>query len=108
MGTGILIIQRFLMGSIVIVNRTIAALVWHTNGLHTARFAHLHELASLLCSTPDSASLLLGMSHFKHFVLVRATKTRRELGNLLIVAPTRGGKGLRAITQLLTWGQSVV
>lgn len=39
---------------------------------------------------------------------MRPTQTRRELGNLLLVAPTRGGKGLAAIAQLLTWPQSVV
>jgi type IV secretion system protein VirD4 len=39
---------------------------------------------------------------------VRPTKARRELGNLLVVAPTRGGKGLLATSQLLTWPHSVI
>jgi type IV secretion system protein VirD4 len=39
---------------------------------------------------------------------VQPTETRRELGNLLVVAPTRGGKGLLATSQLLTWPHSVV
>lgn len=39
---------------------------------------------------------------------VRPTSTRTELGNLLAVAPTRGGKGLLAVSQLLTWPHSVV
>jgi type IV secretory pathway TraG/TraD family ATPase VirD4 len=39
---------------------------------------------------------------------VRPVKTRPELGNLLVVAPTRGGKGLLAVSQLLTWPHSVV
>jgi type IV secretion system protein VirD4 len=52
--------------------------------------------------------LLLGVSHFKNLLHVRPTKTRRELGNLLIVAPTRGGKGLLATSQLLTWRHSVI
>ena len=34
--------------------------------------------------------------------------TRSQLGNLLVVAPTRGGKGLLATAQLLTWRHSVV
>jgi hypothetical protein len=33
---------------------------------------------------------------------------RIELGNLLAVAPTRGGKGLLAVSQLLTWPHSVI
>jgi type IV secretion system protein VirD4 len=39
---------------------------------------------------------------------VKPTKTRRELGNMLVTAPTRGGKGLLAVSQLLTWPSSVV
>jgi type IV secretion system protein VirD4 len=39
---------------------------------------------------------------------VRSTKERRELGNLLVVAPTRGGKGILAVSQLLTWPHSVI
>src|SRR5207249_3677633 len=42
------------------------------------------------------------------FVAVRKMVTRRELGNLLVVAPTRGGKGLLATSQLLSWQHSVV
>src|SRR5207248_6810484 len=38
----------------------------------------------------------------------RPTKARRELGNMLIVAPTRGGKGLLAVSQLFTWKHSVI
>jgi type IV secretion system protein VirD4 len=45
---------------------------------------------------------------FKRFVAVRPTAKRREIGNTLIVAPTRGGKGLLAISQLLSWKHSVI
>ena len=41
--------------------------------------------------------LLLGQTRFDHLLAVRATHQRRELGNLLVVAPTRGGKGLLAV-----------
>ena len=44
----------------------------------------------------------------KRLVTVRQTKQRPELGNLLIVAPTRLGKGLLAVSQLLTWHHSVI
>jgi type IV secretion system protein VirD4 len=80
--------------------------------LHRARFAHRHELTGLLHKTPCSDGVLLGtrkdLLFFKRFVAVRPTKKRREIGNLLLVAPTRGGKGLLAVSQLLTWKHSVI
>ena len=82
----------------------------HDHKLHTNRFARLHELWHLFSPTLDDlkTSLLLGIGHFNHFVCVRPTTTRQELGNLLICAPTRGGKGLLAVSQLLTWPHSVI
>jgi len=92
----------------VFINRLIAFLLT-SRQLHNARFARIDELARLLSSTLEAeTSLLLGVSHLTHVLRVRPTKTRRELGNLLIVAPTRGGKGLLATSQLLTWHHSVV
>src|SRR5436305_15288208 len=80
----------------------------HVDHLHHARFARLHELNRLSTNTFDEPSLLLGVSHFNQALRVRPTKTRRELGNLLAVAPTRGGKGLLAVSELLSWPHSVV
>ncbi|MGH8651202.1 MAG: type IV secretory system conjugative DNA transfer family protein [Burkholderiales bacterium] len=79
-----------------------------THSLHNARFARLDELTSLVSHTLDEGGLLLGISSFNQILRVRLTKTRPELGNTLIVAPTRGGKGLLAVSQLLTWPHSVV
>jgi hypothetical protein len=76
--------------------------------LHPARFAHLHELTSLLHPTVDGPGLLLGESRFSQVLQITPQATRRERGNLLVVAPTRGGKGLLAVSQLLTWPHSVV
>src|SRR5437660_3763537 len=45
---------------------------------------------------------------FKKFVVWRPTQNRREIGNTLIVGPTRSGKGLLATSQLLSWKHSVV
>ena len=72
--------------------------------LHAARFARLHELSQLSSPTLEAlgTSLLLGITSFNHFACVRPTTTRSELGNLLICAPTRAGKGLLAVSQLLT------
>jgi type IV secretory pathway TraG/TraD family ATPase VirD4 len=92
---------------LVFLSRIISALQ-HNQTLHHARFAALHELVSLFSSTWHGTGLLLGVSRFSHVLHVRPTTARRELGNLLIVAPTRGGKGLLATSQLLTWRHSVI
>jgi type IV secretion system protein VirD4 len=76
--------------------------------LHRARFANHHELADLVHHTPVPLSLLLGGNRLRSFFLVRSLSIRRELGNILIVGPTRSGKGLLATSQLLTWQGSVV
>ena len=76
-----------------------------TDHLHTSRFARVHELSRLF--TPDleeiKTRLLLGLGPHGQFVGVGGTRTLPELGNCLVVAPTRGGKGLLAVSQLLTW-----
>ncbi len=79
--------------------------------LHRARFAHTSEVWPLLSSSFTPDGVLLGTRRFllrKRLVTVRKTKQRSELGNLLIVAPTRSGKGLLAVSQLLTWHHSVI
>jgi type IV secretion system protein VirD4 len=107
-GTLAVTIQRFLSGVVLFFNWIIASF-YRNRQLHNARFARIDELASLLSTTLEAeTSLLLGASHFTHVLRVRPTDARRELGNLLIVAPTRGGKGLLATSQLLTWQHSVV
>jgi type IV secretion system protein VirD4 len=82
-----------------------------SQALHRARFARTHELWPLLSASFAPDSMLLGTRHFllsKRLVTVRKNKHRPELGNLLIVAPTRSGKGLLAVSQLLTWHHSVI
>lgn len=108
MGT-LAVTTNHLLSTIVVFFHWIIALFHSDRHLHNARFARIDELASLLSSTLTAeTSLLLGVSHLDHVLRVRPTPTRRELGNLLVVAPTRGGKGLLATSQLLTWPHSVV
>ena len=76
--------------------------------LHKARFARRDELNTLRSAAPRSDGLLMAQGQLKNFFVVRATDTRRELGNMLIVGPTRSGKGLLATSQLLTWKHSVI
>src|SRR3954451_289386 len=90
-----------------ILHQVVGGLLLHRH-LHVARFARLDELATLAAPRPHRAGLLLGRTRFRQLLHVTQTKTRRELGNLLVVAPTRGGKGLLATSQLLTWKHSVI
>jgi type IV secretion system protein VirD4 len=77
--------------------------------LYADRFAHPHEVNPLVSPTwQQEAGLLVGVSSFNNVLSVRRTPKRRELGNVLVTALTRGGKGLLAISQLLTWPHSVV
>src|SRR5712692_3627416 len=76
--------------------------------LHQARFSRLDELNTLLSPQPVESGLLLGRRKTQQFLTVRPVKTRAELGNLLLVGPTRSGKGLLATSQLLSWQHSVI
>ena len=50
------------------------------------------ELKNLLSDKlNEKPSLLLGISRFNQVLRVTSTEKRRELGNVLITAPTRGG-----------------
>jgi len=91
------------------MRKTLRFLMWgFDKRLHKSRFAAFDEKGAILASVPPPHSLLLGVNLLKQFYVVRPTQTRRELGNMLVVAPTRGGKGLLATTQLFTWGGSVI
>src|SRR2546426_10253119 len=106
MGTFALTLKQLLLFLSMVYHRT-HAFFFPDNRLHQARFARIDELGRLLSVTPPPDGLLLGMRN-GHFVTVRPTPARRELGNLLVVAPTRAGKGLLAVSQLLSWQHSVV
>ena len=78
-----------------------------THQLYTDRFAAPHEVDPLVSQNwQREPGLLVGVSSFNQVLMVR--QNRRELGNVLVDALTRGGKGLLAISQLLTWPHSVV
>jgi type IV secretion system protein VirD4 len=100
-------LKQFLFAVVVLFNR-IRSFFQQSQDLHTARFAILPELVELLTNKFDETGLLLGVSHFNHMLRIQPSKTRRELGNMLVVAPTRGGKGLLATSQLLTWPHSII
>jgi type IV secretion system protein VirD4 len=76
--------------------------------LYKDRFASDHETADLSTDNLPTDSLILGINHFSRILHVRGTENRQHLGNILIEAPTGGGKGLLAVSQLLTWKGSAV
>jgi hypothetical protein len=80
-----------------------------TPQLFSDRFAHPHEVNPLVSQHwHNETGLLVGVSPFKQVLSVRPSKQRKELGNVLVDALTRGGKGLLAISQLCTWPHSAV
>jgi len=72
-----------------------------------ARWATRQDLRPLLADRPPARGLLLGRQE-RAWVAVQPTALRRELAHTLVVGPTRSGKGLLAVSQLLTWEGSVI
>lgn len=108
MGKGILALRRLFLFPAAVLSRIIA---FFSPGhlLHRARFASTFELRLLLSTDMAPDGLQIGrQKYLRNFVSVRKTTERRELGNILVVAPTRGGKGLLAVSQLLSWKHSVI
>jgi type IV secretion system protein VirD4 len=72
-----------------------------------ARWATRKDLRPLLANRPPARGILLGR-HDRAWVAVQPTALRRELAHALVVGPPRSGKGLLAVTQLLTWEGSCI
>ena len=107
MGTLLVTIKRFFYRLAVFLSWWSAHFA-KSDALYKDRFANDHEVADLTTDSLPNDSLLLGINHFSRILHVRATETRQHLGNILIEAPTGGGKGLLAVSQLLTWKGSAV
>jgi hypothetical protein len=94
--------KRFLTNFNIFMSR-LSTFTAPSGGLHHARFALPHELATLTSHTLDGEALLLGRTHLGGIYRVKGTAKRPELGNMLVCAPPRSGKSVLAISQLLTW-----
>ena len=106
-------VKRFFYPFAVFLSWVHASRVWKLlfpkpETLHKDRFAFTHEVSDLSTDTLPIDSLLFGVNQFSRILRVTATPKRRELGNILIEAPTGGGKGLLAVCQLLTWDSSAI
>src|SRR3954454_24911119 len=76
--------------------------------LHTDRFALPAELADSTSDEMDGTSLLMGETTDHRILCIRPTEKQQELGNILVDARTRGGKGILAEPQILTWQHSLI
>ncbi len=80
--------------------------------LHKARFARHDEMETLFYKNPCNDGLVLGRVRqffcFSHFLCVRPTKTKKEIGNSLIIGPTGGGKGNQIRGQILAFEGSMI
>jgi type IV secretion system protein VirD4 len=77
------------------------------DGLHRARWATRGEITPIKSADLPTGGLLLGRDRAS-WLAVRPSANRKELGSVLVVGPTRSGKGLLATTQLMSWNHSVV
>src|SRR3954464_1509126 len=84
------------------------ALFTHDERLYKSRLSRPDEMHPLLTREPPNHALLLGTLPNGDFVSAHSTPKMKELGNMLILARTRGGKGLRATSQILSWDSSIV
>jgi type IV secretion system protein VirD4 len=103
---GILVLVLFLVSILVLL--LLYFKFRPASSLYTARFAHQFELRHIRSKTLPPDGLFLGTTTRYQTMSIRPTQTRREIGNMLVVAPTRGGKGLLAVSQLLSWKHSVI
>src|SRR5918912_2143677 len=100
--------MRRILDNVNIFMSRVGSLRGEARRLHHARFAHPHELHPLVSHSLDEEALLIGRTHLGGIYRVRKTAKRRELGNMMVVAPPRHGKSQLAKNQLLTWPHSVV
>jgi type IV secretion system protein VirD4 len=117
MGIGTLVTIIAAIGRLVI--RMLSAIGWgmvtlwqfctrRSHGLHTAHFASGKDTHTLTTHAIPDNGFLVGVTSQKKILAVTPTPKRRELGNTLVVGPTRSGKGLLAVSQLLRWKHSAI
>src|SRR5918911_166789 len=100
--------MRPMLDNVNIFMSRVGSLRGEARSLHHARFARPHEPHPLVSHSLDEEALLIGRTHLGGIYRVRKTAKRRELGNMMVVAPPRSGKSQLGNSQLLTWPHSVV
>jgi len=72
-----------------------------------ARWADRRDTKALRTSLTPSDGLLVGIDRGA-WLAIQTSPTRRELRHLLVCGPTGSGKGLLAVSQLLSWRGSAI
>src|SRR5215210_5490818 len=86
----------------------LSAFFSHENNLHPERWALPHEVAHLSFAKPHDYGLLLGEDQFGRTLQITATAKHPNLGNVLKIAPSQGGKSTDFKEQLRQWKGSAI
>ena len=76
--------------------------------LHNERFSYPHERIAFSTDRPADYGILLGIDEFKRYLQITVNKKRKQLGNVLDVTPTQGGKSTKYKHQLKFWKGSAI
>ena len=90
-GAGVRVIKNFYY-NLSIVHSRLSSHFASEKSFGAERFALAHEIAHLSNEKPHDYGLILGVDHFGRTLQITPTKNRPNLGNVLKVAPSQGGK----------------
>jgi type IV secretory pathway TraG/TraD family ATPase VirD4 len=76
--------------------------------LFPARLAYTHELNDLKITEFNGKHLHIGEGEYGQVYSVKATKKRRELGNIIKLGTTRCGKSTAELCQIVDWEGSAI
>ena len=94
---------------VALVETWAARLAPRYQALYGNKWADRAELTPQFLSLKQAKQgILLGYAYGKRFGIFPGSAGRKELGHVLVVAPSRRGKGLQLISNLLTWQGSAV
>lgn len=79
----------------------------HQN-LYNAHWASPLELNELVVQYPCKDGILMGYAYGKTLGIRPGSSGQKELGHVLICGPSRSGKGLHLMSNLLSWASSTV
>jgi type IV secretion system protein VirD4 len=98
-----------LFGVVALVESWAAKLAPKYSPVYGSRWADESELTPELITLEQAKKgIILGYAYGKRFGIVPGSAGRKELGHVLVTAPSRRGKGLHLITNLLSWSGSAV
>lgn len=80
----------------------------HFEAMYNAHWATPEEITDMFVKTLRGREILLGYAYGKTIALKENLAGKKELGHVLVVGPSRAGKGLHASANLLNWTGSVV